>query len=148
MGEYIMSLICAGVLCSVAEIISPQKWSKYIKLFTGVIIAVLIISPVRKIDMSMLDDLNIGAYETDYGILKREVKEQLAARIEQDIEKRIKDRYGLDSDASAEIETDSDGNIKSVLKIEVKTSADSASAVQMLCEVYGLKKEQVRVYDG
>lgn len=145
MGEYIMTLIGAGIMCAISEIISPDRWHKYIKLFTGVVIAILIISPIKSIDMNVLDDIAYTAESPDDSVLKREIQHSLESRINDDVSSRIKENFGCDSTVITDILSDSDGNITGISNITIKTKANRASVKKIISPIYGLDEDKVIV---
>ena len=145
MGEYIMTLIGAGVLCSMSEIIAPEKWAKYIRLFTGVIIAILIISPIKEIDISIFEDIAYTADEINDDLLKSTVKTELEKRIAEDIEQRIMDTFKCKSYAETSVTLNSEGQIEGVESIYVKANVDEIQLKKLLCNIYGITEEQVKI---
>lgn len=146
MREYIMSIIGAGILCSFSEILSPDKWKKYIKLVTGVIITVIMISPIKKIDMHVFDIFNNQTeYAVDGSLLKNTVKEELESKVADDVRMRIKEKYGCESEVKAVAGTDEENNITGIELIEVKTNAEAAGAAAIITEVYGINKDRVKI---
>jgi len=145
MGEYIMTLIGAGIMCALSEIISPDKWHKYIQLFTGVLIAILIVSPVKNIDMNVLDDISYTAEAPDESILKKEVQHSLEERINTDITSRIKENFGCESVVKTDVISDSNGDITGIYSIEIETKASRNDVKRIICAVYGLDEARVKV---
>lgn len=145
MREYILTLIGAGIMCTLSEIIAPDKWYKYIKLFTGVLIAILIVSPIKKFDMNVLDDISYKAQAPDDSILKREIQHGLEERINEDIKMRIKENFGCGSEVATDVISDSDGNIIGISTIKIKTTANKANVRKMVCGIYGIEENMVIV---
>ena len=46
MREYMITVIGGAVLAALAHTVSPEKWTKYIKIVTGIMIVSIIVSPV------------------------------------------------------------------------------------------------------
>ena len=150
MREYIMSVIGAGVLCSVSEIISPDKWKKYIKLLTGVIITIIMISPVKQIDFDMVYDFCsiTPEYAVDNSLLCDTVKGEFENRISKDIKERIFQKYGVKSEVVTTSETDDKGNVTGIALIKIKTFAKCPGVMDMITQIYGVNKDLVIINDG
>ncbi len=148
MGKYIMMLLGVGIMSTMIELISPERWKKYIKIFSGVIICIMIISPLKEIDISEIKGISYTAQELDNTILSNEVYAQLSKRIEDDVKNRIKEQYSVDSEVTVELSTKADGSIMGVGRIRIKTKAPSEPVRKMICREYGADEEQVIINDG
>ncbi len=149
MREYIMSVIGAGLLCSVSEIISPDKWKKYIKLLTGVIITIIMLSPVKQIDFDVVDDFRsiTPEYPTDNSLLLNTVKSEFENRISEDIKERIFQKYDVNSEVVTTSETDDNGNVTGIALIQIKTFAECPGVTDMITQIYGVNKDLVIIND-
>ncbi|MDO5398098.1 MAG: stage III sporulation protein AF [bacterium] len=148
MTAYISSIIAAAVLSGAASLLSPEKWRKYVGMITGVVILCTIISPLSEIKATdIFDSLEsrISTQETAEGEELRldMIKNELSSRINSDIEERIKREFGTNIKARAEIGADSEGNITGVNKIVIDGKL-TETAVNRLCEVYGIEKASIK----
>lgn len=148
MTAYISSIIAAAVLSGTASLLSPESWRKYVGMITGVVILCTIISPLSKTDVAdIFDSLDsrISAQETEAGEELRldMIKKELSERVNRDIKERMKKEFNADINAEAEISADADGNITGVSEIVIDRRL-SETAVNRLCEVYGIEKASIR----
>lgn len=148
MTAYISSIIAAAVLSGAASLLSPESWRKYVGMITGVVILCTIISPLSEIDVSdIFDSLDtrISVQETEAGEKLRldMIKKELEKRVNMDIKERMKKEFNAGINAAAEISTDADGNITGVNEIVINGRLPE-TAVNRLCEVYGIEKASIR----
>lgn len=148
MTAYISSIIAAAVLSGTASLLSPESWRKYVGMITGVVILCTIISPLSKTDVADIFDSidsRISAQETEAGEELRldMIKKELSERVNRDIKERMKKEFNADINAEAEISADADGNITGVSEIVIDRRL-SETAVNRLCEVYGIEKASIR----
>lgn len=148
MTAYISSIIAAAVLSGAASLLSPESWRKYVGMITGVVIIWTIISPLSKTDAGDIFkslDSRISARETEAGEKLRldMIKKELSERVNKDIKERMKKEYNADINAEAEISADDNGNITGVSEIVIDGRL-SETAVNRLCEVYGIEKASIR----
>ena len=148
MTAYISSIIAAAVLSGTASLLSPESWRKYVGMITGVVILCTIISPLSKTDVADIFDSidsRISAQETEAGEELRldMIKKELSERVNRDIKERMKKEFNADINAEAEISADADGNITGVSEIVIYRRL-SETAVNRLCEVYGIEKASIR----
>ena len=141
MKAYIITVIGAALLSALAEIISPEKWRGYVKIITGLVVISSIIAPAAGLVHSGvfegLDESIASVGETRD--TQNEIKAtHLKKSIDADIEKRMKDEYGLNIDAECELGFDGDGKMTGVKEIRVYGSPLTDGAKRRLCEVYGL----------
>jgi len=140
-----MTLIGAGVICSLVEIASPERWIKYIKLFTGVIIAILIVSPVKRFDVSIFEDINLVSESISDAPLREKLKEELEKRISTDIDSRIKELWGVSSTSKIKVSVNAAGEIDGVEEVEVLTKANALQVKKFISDIYGISEERVKV---
>ena len=132
MKAYIITVIGAALLSALAEIISPEKWRGYVKIITGLVVISSIIGVFEGLDESIA---SVGeTRDTQNEIIAAQLKKNIDA----DIEKRMKDEYGLNIDAECELGFDGDGKMTGVKEIRVYGSPLTDGAKRRLCEVYGL----------
>lgn len=146
MREYIITVIGATLLSAAANILSPEKWRKYISVITGFVIISCIIAPV-----SELVNVDIFAgfddfYEekTDYEAVEKSIiTNGLAEGVEADIEERFKNEFGETVTADAELEINANGEIAGIGRIRIAGSDGAAEKTARLCEIYGIKEDEV-----
>ena len=146
MKAYIITIIGAALLSVMAEIISPGKWRGYVKIITGFVIICCIFAPLAQFRGSdIFSGFDAGAYVTgDTENLQTEiVYRELEKRINADIEKRLKDEYGISASAKCSLKVSEDGEFKGVKEIYIYGARLTDQAVYRLCEVYGIGREGV-----
>lgn len=141
MKTYIITVIGAAILSAFAEIISPEKWRGYVKIITGLVVISCIIAPAAGLFHSGvfngLDESIVSVGETQ-NMQERLVVTELQKRINADIEKRMKDEYGISVSAECDLRFDDEGKLTGVKEIYVYGKKLTDGAKRRLCEVYGL----------
>lgn len=139
MKTYIMSIAGAVLISMFADMILPDKWNKYIKIITGLIIIGTITLPVADIDFP---DMDMYIEQSEYfedegeGYRRRLIKEQLSSDIAKDIETRIFDEFSLNVSADVEIATNENNEITGVKKIRIKGVSTGDEVRKRLDEIY------------
>ena len=86
-----MSIVGAVLILVFSEVILPDKWNKYIKVITGIIIINTIVSPLgiawninysKEFEMPKSIEKESGEYSLDL------IKKELKIRVDNDIKKR------------------------------------------------------------
>lgn len=141
MRAYIISVAGAAVLGAVINMLSPGKWSKYISIVTGLVIAVSIGSPLISLFssdvLSALSFSSAPASAQGTDIFYRELKQEFERRIENDVKSRVAAEFGMDVTAEAEAAADERGQITGVKKITVYGGHPDSIVIGRLREVYG-----------
>lgn len=149
MSDYIASIIAASVLSGVSSLLSPDKWKKYVGIITGLVVICTILSPLS--EMSVYDvfnsfgEVSAESVEADGNLLKANmIKEEMTQRINEDIEKRLLDEFGIKAKSDADIGIDADGKITGVKAVTVTGKGITELAIKRLREVYGVEKISIR----
>lgn len=146
MKQYIITIIGATILSAMADILSPDKWRKYVSIITGFIIISCIISPVSKL---LNADIFAGMdsfYEsnTDYKNVERElILSQLEEKVSEDIKKRIKNEFKKDINAKTSLYLNENNEIERVSSIIITGIPQNSAITKRLCEIYGIKEDEV-----
>lgn len=143
MKSYLMSITGAVLISVFSNVILPEKWNKYIKVITGLIIISTIISPLKiswdfEYDKQFKIPQNIEIDAKDYslGLIKQELKE----RVDEDIKKRLKEEFSKNIIADSDIGINLDGEITGVERIRISGDEISGTAVKRLQEIYAPKE--------
>lgn len=144
MREYIISILAASVLSGISSIASPQKQRKYVSIISGLVILCVIVAPFKKIDFDKLlisFEMPQITNEIQYGEEYRSemIKNEITDRINSDIEERVRNEFGKDIQAYADIGVNDEGKITGVKAIMIKGSVSEKIRAR-LCEVYGVEK--------
>ena len=144
MREYIITIAGAALLGAMADIISPERWRKYVSLITGFVIITCIVTPVAQL---MKTDIFSGFDEREEIVNYEQVQlknviEETEKRISEDVEKRIREDFGKNVKAKAILKINSDNKIEKVNKIIINSKPDPKITKRM-CEVYGINEDEV-----
>ena len=149
MRNYVIMIVGATLLGAMADIVSPEKWRKYISVITGFIIISCIISPIGDIigaDVFTAFD-EYAVKEQNYEEIQlKKVKEETQRNIALDIKERLKNEFNFEADVKVELGLNQEGKIDGVDKI-ILNKAITYTATQRICEIYGVSKEAVFVYE-
>ena len=140
MKVYIISIIGATILSALAGILSPEKWRGFVKLVTALVVISSIMSPAMKLihadffsgfEESFTESVSGAEVQTE--IIKRE----LCARVNSDIEERLKKEFNISVRAECDISVNDEGKIDGVNAIRIYGAKLSERARLRLYEVYG-----------
>ncbi len=144
MGTYIISIAATTVISAVITMLTPEKWSKYVGVVTGLVVTVCIARPIISIMQSdVLDGFNYTVSTTQSKgdtMFRDELKKELENRIDEDVSKRLKSEFNADCNAKSEVEISETGEVKGVSSIYVSGDKIDAVAIGRLREVYGAKE--------
>lgn len=137
--EYLMNIAGAVVITVFAEILLPDKWNKYIKIITGLIIISAIAAPVKErinFDISnyFTDTKALQTEGEDYS--KRLIEEELCQRINTDCEERLSEEFGIATKVKCRISVNESNEITGVEAIEITGKNISQRAVERIKEIY------------
>lgn len=148
MREYIITIIGASVISGAAHILTPASWVKYVKLITGIVILSVIASPITHIsNINLFSDFSIEESEIDENIQINTISTELEKRIEEDIRERIQTEFSHEATADVVITINENNEITGVKHITVLTDANKEKVISRMCEVYGIKRDEVEVYE-
>lgn len=139
MKAYIVTIIGATLLSAYAANLSPESWRKYVKIITGLVLIICILSPIKSlVSTDLFEDFDIMEYGDVEGKTQEEiVARELGERIEADIEERMKNEFNLGVSARVKIKVNERGEIEGVKEIRVSGDALTGAAKSRLSEVYG-----------
>ncbi len=148
MKGYIITIIGASLLSGIAHILAPASWVKYVKLITGLVILSVIASPLTSISkINLFSDFSIEENEIDENIQINTIAKELEARIEADIKDRIKTEFFSEAEAEVKIALNENNEISGVTHIKIITDAEKEKIISRMCEVYGIDKDEVEIYE-
>lgn len=140
MRAYIMSVAASCVISAIMNMITPEKWSKYVGVVTGLVLTAFIAQPVIKlmdIDISSDGGYKSAVVKNDAEeILRQEIKNGLEEKLCLDIEKRLKDEFSLSVDADVEVSVNESGEITGVDTVEIFGDRPDAVVKGRIYEVY------------
>lgn len=137
--EYLMNIAGAVIITVFAEVLLPDKWNKYIKIITGLIIISAIAAPIKeKINFDISDySTDIEDLQTDgEEYSKRLVIDELCERISTDCEERLSEEFGISAEAECRISVNESNEITGVEAIEITGENISEKAVERIKEIY------------
>ncbi len=145
MKAYIMTIIGATLLSAYASNLAPETWRKYVRIITGLVLIICILSPIKSlVGADLFADFDINAVSGVEGKTQTQlVAEELSERVEADIEERLKKEFGISARARVKISVNDKGEITGVKEIRVSGGRLTRAAKARVCEVYGVNE----VYD-
>ena len=154
MKAYIISVAGAAVLSAVINMLSPERWGKYIGVLTGLVVAAAIVRPVLSIiDKDVLSDIQIETgttAETGMDVFYSELRAELESRVSGDIKERLLREFGTDSEVSVAAATEKDGRISGIDRITIHGGHLDNAAAARLYDIYDAKEvtinEHKKVY--
>lgn len=146
MKQYIITVMGATLASAMANIIAPDSWRKYISVITGFVIISCIVAPASKIANT---DLFFGFDEfydstTDYEAVERDfIMKQMCKKIGEDIEMRFKNEFNESISAEVALLINDKNEIEKISHIKIFGSDGNEKKTLRLCEIYGIKKDEV-----
>ena len=138
-----MSITGAVLTAVMADVLLPDKWRKYVRIITGLIIIATIISPLKSVTIPDISIYKKEADELSYDgeALRRSlIIEELRKNIEADICGRISDELLENVSAEVEISVNENNEITGVEKIKIKGANKVQNVKKILDEVYSPKE--------
>lgn len=154
MRTYIISVAGAAVLSAVINMLSPERWGKYIGVLTGLVVAATIVRPILSLaDKDFFSDIQIKtdvASETGMDVFYSELRAELENRVAGDIKERLLHEFGTDSEVSVEARAAKDGRISGIGRITVHGGRLDNAAAARLYDIYDAEEviinEHKKVY--
>lgn len=152
MKGYFLTVLIASVCGATCVLLSWGGFERYIKYVASVVCLVLLISPLREIDVSELDiaarEYELSADISDDDILYRLSGELTEKNAEEYISELVFSQFGIKT-VSTDIKIDWDSQTPTVESIEVSLSAEDADKCEA-ARVYlsGLLGGEVRVIES
>lgn len=146
MRDYLMNIAGAVIITVFADILLPDKWNKYVKIITGLIIISAIASPVKNkinFDISRFfrESEQIQLQGEDYS--KQLMKKELTDRINTDCEQRLKDEFNIPAIVSCKLSINEYNEITGVDIIEITAKGIDSKVIDRLNEIYAPKEVMV-----
>ena len=139
MKTYFMSIMFAVLISVFAGMILPDKWDKYIKIITGLIIISTIVTPLKKTWDFNYDEylLKYDEIETDGTEYQRQlITKELGNKIKNDISDRLSEEFQVDPEVKVTIGIDQENKITGVKIIELNGDDLSDKIYDRLMEIY------------
>ena len=144
MKAYIISIAVSTVISAVVTMITPEKWSKYVGIVTGLVVTVCIAQPIINLmhaDVFEGFSYNVTANKSEgESVLYRQIKTELEKRISEDAKTRLKTEFGRTCEARAEVAITKNGGVPGVKKILVYGDKIDAVVIGRLRDVYGAEE--------
>ena len=144
MKAYIISIAVCTVICAVVNMLTPEKWIKYVGIVTGLVITLSIASPI--IGIFGNDFLNGFSYtaktngEKGEAVLYNEIKTQLEERINSDAKDRLSEGFGKNCSVRTTVKMTDNGEVSGVKSIYVYGDRIDAVIIGKLREIYGAEE--------
>jgi len=139
MREYLMNIAGAIIITVFSEVMLPDKWSKYVKIITGLIIISAIASPIKdriNFDISAFFDEGEQYVKTGEEYSQNLIKAELEKRINEDCAQRIMEEYSKKISVRTRVATNSKNEITGVLLMEIEGDELSTAALERIDEIY------------
>ncbi|MCI5605145.1 MAG: stage III sporulation protein AF [Clostridia bacterium] len=143
MKTYILTIISATLLSAFSANLAPEKWQKYVKIITGLVLIICIVSPLKSlVSIDWPEDFEFTEYtaESDGKTQTDIVVSELSERICRDVEERLIKEFNIAACADVKIDVDSEGKINGVKEIHITGAVLTGAAKARLCEVYGVSE--------
>lgn len=146
MKAYIISIAVSTVISAVVAMITPEKWSKYVSIVTGLVVTVCIAQPI--INLVHTDVFEGFTYKAAHSrsegekVLYSQIKEELEKRIADDAKQRLKTEFGKTCEAQVGVTMTENGEVAGVKTIFIYGDKIDAVAIGRLREVYGAEEVQ------
>ena len=143
MKEYLMNIAGAIIITVFAEVMLPDKWSKYVKIITGLIIISAIASPVKdkiNFDIKAFFDEGEQYVKTGEEYSAGLIKTELEKRINEDCAYRIMEEYKKDITVTTKVEINDKNEITGVLLMEIEGDELGSDALGRIYEIYAPKE--------
>ena len=138
MKGYLMQIVGTVLICVFTDIVLPDKWSKYVKIITGLIIISAIAAPLEKpLNLNFTkyfkesEKLEANGEEYQRLLIKKELENNIAT----DIKTRISDEFNININADVEIEINDEDKISGIDKISLKGNINQ-KIVDRINEIY------------
>lgn len=144
MKAYIISIAVATVISAVVSMITPEKWSKYVSVVTGLVVTVCIAQPIMSlVHADVFEEFTYSAARNrseGEKVLYEKIKTELEKRIADDAKQRLKTEFGKTCEAQAGVTMTENGEVAGVKIINIYGDKIDAVAIGRLREVYGAEE--------
>ncbi len=144
MKAYIISVAVSTVVCAVINMLTPEKWTKYVSVVTGLVVMVCIASPVMGLlNKDVFTEVSYTAKRTQSegeAVLYGEIKKELEGRINRDVIARLKTDFMRDCQAVSEVAMTNTGEVTGVKSIYIYGDKIDAVIKGELREIYGAEE--------
>ena len=142
MKGYIISVAGAAVLSAVINMLSPERWGKYIGVLTGLVVAATIVRPALcLVENDIFSNMQIKTDAVTEAGMDGFYSELRA----EDIKERLLREFGTDCEVRVEARTAKDGRISGIGRITVNGGHLDNAAAARLYDIYDA--EEVTIND-
>ncbi len=142
MKSYLIKIVGAVLICVFTDHALPDKWSKYVRIITGLIIISAIASPLEKPLNLNFDDYFKVSQKLEYDgeeYQRSLIKEELEKTISNDIQTRISDEFDVNISANVDIEINEENKISGIDKISLQGDINE-NILNRINEIYAPKE--------
>ncbi len=139
-----MQIVGTAILAVFADILSPAGWKKYITIVTGMILLVVIVSPVSKwhspdiIPDYQLEEEEVVAKGNE--IYKDLIKYEFSKNVAKDIKERIRQEFSKDVLVEVMVEVSEEGGIDKISKIIIKGKDLGKEIGERISHIYNVSE--------
>lgn len=140
MKEYMTAVIGSAVLSALAQLVSPQRWAKYVRLVCGIMIVSVIASPIA--EFKRIDIFDIEKYngELDINAQKKAVISEMERKVAEDISVRIAEEFSEEAQVGVRLCVNDKYEIEGVDEISVWISTKREKIRRRLSQIYSPEK--------
>lgn len=140
MRQYLISIISAAVLSAVAQTVSPNNWTKYINIITGIMIVSVIAAPVFEISkIDLFSDFSYS-YDVDEYAQKKAVITELEKKVSEDAANRLKNEFSWEFKVNTMLDVNENYEIESVKEMTVWPAKEKKRVKAFLQKIYSPQK--------
>ena len=145
MKSYLMGIFGAVLISVFTDMILPEKWSKYIKIITGLIIISTIAAPLGKtinFDFEKHFEVpkNIEFDAEEYSLSL--VKEEFEKTVSNDISQRMMDEFNKEITAEVEVSVNTENKISGIQTINLIGDVNNLM-VNRINEIYAPREVMI-----
>lgn len=144
--EYAVSIITVSVLSVIFEIILPPKnYKKYISMVIGLVVMMVIISPIKGVfgdfEEFVISDKNIFDAKVIKTNQNNLVVTEFKKRLTEEIQKSLKEEIGVQCNCTLEIKVSENGEIEGISAIYLMPY--TAELADFVSGKFGIERERI-----
>lgn len=147
MKLYIMTIAVSAIVAAAVNMLSPEKWQKYISVVTGLVMVLCIGRPIFELAHT---DVFSGFHFNNESIadegerqLRMELKKELELQLAGDVQSRIRQEFGRTAQARVRVGVDDGGLITGVESIVIYGKGFDNAVTGRLRDVYGAREVKI-----
>lgn len=135
-----MTVLGCTLLSALAQFVSPEKWTKYIRLVCGIMIIGVIASPIIEIRQADIFDFESKSELLDEFAMKKEVVEALEKRLCEDMKERVLRELSTEIEVKVKINVNENYEIEGVGETDIWTTEKREEIYRVISQEYAPQK--------